>query len=147
MRRSTQAAVGCLVAALVLLGGGAVALVRTGAVDAMLSECTDAATGAADEVADAVRRDLSGRTSPVEVEGWCQQQPWPSVTTTTGGDRAVIARELRARWGCTYAPVVAPSLSNGATSPPWECTDVAGYAAVVELDRDGTFVADILTRS
>jgi hypothetical protein len=143
MRRSIRLALCCVAAVVVLLGGGAFALVKTGTVDAMLNECTDEATQTANELADAVRKDLPGRTSAVEVTGYCDQQAWPSVTTTTDSERADVARQLKARWGCTYAPIVAPRLDNGVTPPPWDCDDVAGHLATVEVYSDGTFIADV----
>ncbi|MFB9315223.1 hypothetical protein [Nocardioides plantarum] len=143
MRRSTRVVLGCVIAVSLVFGGGAYALVKTGAVDAMLNECTDEATDAANELADAVRKDLPGRTSAVELTGYCDKQPWPSVTTTTSADRATVARRLRARWGCTYAPVIDPRLDNGVVAPPWDCADVGGHEATVEVDYDGTFIADL----
>lgn len=140
MRRSGPAVVGGLVVSAVLVGGGAVALVQTGGYDAMMDECSDQTHRATDVLADAMRDDLPGRASPVEVQGYCDKQPWPAVTTTTTADRSVVSRTLRDLWGCESAPPI-----MGSTQPPlWKCADVDGYEAEVDIDLDGVVIANVV---
>lgn len=123
--------------AVVLVGGAAVGLAHAGGPDALLDSCSESTRAATADLAAEVRRTLPDRTSVVEVEGGCDKQPSPMVLTSTGADRAVVARELRDRWDC--------SVSQGSLPPLWVCADVAGHEAEIDVDDDGSVAASVNT--
>lgn len=116
-------------AALVLLAVGLTVLVKTGAVDSALSECSVENEQRAKKVASTIEAELPGRFGAVTVEGYCWQDPRPSVEGQTSASRTAVSGALKDQWGCRA--------QTGAVPATWECSDVGGFAIELVVEDDG----------
>jgi hypothetical protein len=135
VRRWKAVVAGCL-AVLVAVPVGGVVLVRTGVVERVLGDCTDSQMRSAEIVADELRRELPGRTGSVEVDGYCWDEPFPTVGTSTSAERDVVIAELREKWSCRQ--------QKGTLPPAWDCEDVGGQGVALDVYTDGDVIATVV---
>lgn len=118
------------------------ALLATGRIEAddvldlvLDDQCSAQVRAEAEQAADAVRADLPGRTGDVEVQGRCEDGPWPLVRARSTLEQRALSAALSTRWDCRAAG--SPGLSS--------CADLDGLQANLQVEDDGSVVVEAFT--
>lgn len=111
-----------------------IAVLRDDVADSWLDQCTDASRAEARAMAEIVDRELPHRDGPVRIRGLCRDDGdyRPSIDTSVSVDRGVLARALKARWGCRWNSGWSDSVIGR-----WDCPQVGSMAAEVMAHPDG----------